>query len=33
MSRVSLHEKRGCIFNVVLHDVGGRKSEQAMLDY
>ena len=33
MFRVSLHEERRCIFHVVLHDVGARKSGQAMLDY
>ena len=33
MFRVSLHEERRCIFHAVLHDVGARKSGQAMLDY
>ena len=33
MFRVSLHEDRRCIFHAVLHDVGARKSGQAMLDY
>ena len=33
MFRVSLHEERRCIFHAVLHEVGARKSGQAMLDY